>query len=575
MDIIDVMLARAMTPQGQTETYVSIANAAAAKAEKAEEDAAAAIAAVTNVAEDIADKKDAADALLAEAQDALETAQQAQINMPEAYGTTGQNTDGYMTQKAVTDMLSIKANTVDVNNALAQKADVSALAAKADAATAATKAYVDLKISEIPASSGGGATVHFKPEDAGYITVIDDNGNLIASNAKESNLIEALVRAGTYTARNAVGLDIDYLNRTFARIQESAAANFDFDTVIMYGGRIKCNVADDGTINAFYGEVGYAEDGSNGQVMIYQPKFYYKRIPLTFDTTANGKIIRHEQLLLSPTNQAGFKLAPIFSGDLEYFLLPAYEGSISNDKLCSVPNASPVINITINDAEAAANARGTGWHITTMAAESANQMLEMVEWGNLNAQMIVGAGFSNEQAIQPTGANGAVSYRGMENPWGNRWRMIGGTEILGDGNHRGGAIYICNDFNYTPGTIGNNYSEVGFTLPSEYGWVNAMGYGNEAYDWVYMPIECANIANSLVPVGDNLWTVANNAANRIAAIGGCYNMQDANGAFYYACDRAASESARENYGASLMFIPTKNETYFANIEKWKVLMGVE
>ena len=46
MDIIDIMLARAMTPQGQTETYVSIANAAAAKAEKAKEDAETAIATV-------------------------------------------------------------------------------------------------------------------------------------------------------------------------------------------------------------------------------------------------------------------------------------------------------------------------------------------------------------------------------------------------------------------------------------------------------------------------------------------------------------------------------------------------
>ena len=53
----------------------------------------------------------------------------------------------------------------------------------------------------------------------------------------------------------------------------------DFNQFLMYGGRIKCNVADDGTINAFYGENGYTEDGSNGQVMIYQPKFYYRRVP--------------------------------------------------------------------------------------------------------------------------------------------------------------------------------------------------------------------------------------------------------------------------------------------------------
>jgi hypothetical protein len=36
MDILDVMLARAMTPQGKTEAYVAKANTAAAKAEKAE-----------------------------------------------------------------------------------------------------------------------------------------------------------------------------------------------------------------------------------------------------------------------------------------------------------------------------------------------------------------------------------------------------------------------------------------------------------------------------------------------------------------------------------------------------------
>jgi len=35
MDIMDIMLARAMTPQGQTDTYVAKANAAAAKAAKA------------------------------------------------------------------------------------------------------------------------------------------------------------------------------------------------------------------------------------------------------------------------------------------------------------------------------------------------------------------------------------------------------------------------------------------------------------------------------------------------------------------------------------------------------------
>jgi hypothetical protein len=53
MDILDIMLARAMTPQGKTDAYVAKANKAAQKAAKAEEDAEAAIATVTAAAEDI------------------------------------------------------------------------------------------------------------------------------------------------------------------------------------------------------------------------------------------------------------------------------------------------------------------------------------------------------------------------------------------------------------------------------------------------------------------------------------------------------------------------------------------
>jgi hypothetical protein len=71
MDIIDIMLARAMTPQGKTEAYVAKANKAAQEAAKAKEDAQAAIATVTAAAEDIATTQAAATAALQDAQDAL------------------------------------------------------------------------------------------------------------------------------------------------------------------------------------------------------------------------------------------------------------------------------------------------------------------------------------------------------------------------------------------------------------------------------------------------------------------------------------------------------------------------
>lgn len=637
MDIIDIMLAKAMTPQGKTEAYVAKANAAAAKAAKAEEDAAAAIATVTAAAQDIADAQSAAATLLETAQDTLETAQAAQINtldledvddeikqlnmginvseaagantlqlvttypddaqdvdtITKLYKLSGTNEDGTMTQKAITEALNDKVNASTLN-------------------TYATKTYVDQKVANIPAGGGGSGNMigNITANDAGHLVTVDENGQLIASLATDAAVIEALLQAGTYVAKDAVGLDIDYANRAFTRTQEAVGKTMgsDFNSYTMYGGRTRCNVADDGTINAFYGDNNYTEDGSNGQVMIYQPKFYYKRIIRVAQEVAKGSVVRHETLIISATEQPGFKLAPIFAGDLDYVLLPAFDGGLVNDKLTSVAGVKPINFLTVAQAEAYANARGTGWHIMNMAAESANQMLEMVEFGMMNGQSAIEQGIT----YTPDGTNGncsfitgstaalgnatghatstsldvngnilsmtddgkrAISYRGMENPWGNLWSMIGGVNIYGTSTQGGGTPYICTNFNYTPGTNSANYEDIGFNLPASYGWINAMGYGSEKYDWVYLPIECSSGATSLLPVGDWLWTAPNLNGSMILATGGSFGQKEECGPFYYAADRTVQDSSRINYGAKLLYIPTKNATYTANINKWNTYMG--
>lgn len=630
MDIIDVMLARAMTPQGQTETYVSMAEAAAAKAAKAETDAQAAIDVVTNAAEDITAAQEAAADLLASAQEALETAQEAQINtldtedvddeikkmtvntnvvsgttantiqvittypdntlntqnVTKLYKDTGANEDGTMTQKAITSMLSTKA----------------------DASTAATKTYVDQKIASIP--SGSGANVNLGPANEGHIVIVDENGHVSAGRTTEEQLIQALIEAGIYAGdADEVGLDIDYQNKTFTRTQKAINLSMgsDFDKFFMYGGRTRCNVSDNGTITAFYGESGYAEDGSNGQVMIYQPKFYYKRTPLKL----NNSIVRREIITLSGAKKEGFKVHPLFDAgegeEYSYVLLSAYEGSIENNIMKSIAGVQPTTNMGIVNAESYATARGTGWHIMNMAAVSANQMLEIVEFGQMNGQEALEPGITNlsytanvncsaltgstaslgnatghasetisnnngTDITNTTVGKRAISYRGMENPWGNLWNMIGGLNLKGDGYSQGGAPYICTNFTYTPSLISNNYQYIGFNLPSTYGWVSGLGYGNENYDWVLLPAECAN-ANSLLPIGDNLWTVGNVSENKVVAVGGTYGFGDADGPFYYACDSSADSTIKHNYGARLMFIPTKNAIYEQNISKWTTYIG--
>lgn len=609
MDIVDIILAKKLTPQGQIETYARTSQQAVANAN-------AAVAAVEAAAEDIEEKQSAAQDLLEQAQEALETAQEAQIAMPEVYDTTGQNTDGYMTQKAVTDALDTKATIVYVNNGLSNKVDNSTLN------NYATTAYVTQQIASIPSSGMPSGVSNLGIDNAGKIVIIGADGNISAGEITEETIIEALISSGAYNAEGTLGLSIDYQNKSFERTQDAVGldAGNDFNSYTMYGGRMRCNVADDGTINAFYGDNSYRDDGSNGQVMVYQPKFYYQRIFINEEHTSYGTIIRKESIILSPTARSGFKLHPLFINDnneeLDYVLLSAYEGNVfdtsnnsyitdngavnvSEDKLSSIANVKPLSgtgkSINLSNLKTLATNRGQGWQITNMQFESALQMLLSVEYGTMNGQMALGKGvvnisgsISNGSAITGSTSglgntsgsasstifdnNGtrtekteaeacAISYRGMENPWGNLWRIIGNCSIKGDGNSLGGIPFL------------NESTSLQFKLPSgAASWISFMGYEDNKYDWVYMPIECNSSSNSALPVGDMLWTAQSLNGERMMAFGGYFKSGSGAGLFSY--NTEASISANVNYSsARLMFIPTKNNIYTANITKWQQHYG--
>ena len=641
MDIIDIMLAKAMTPQGQTDIYVSKANKAAAKAAKAEQDAAAAIAVVTSAAEDIAEAQLAASQLLEDAQAALDTAQQAQINtldiedvddevkkmsvdtnvvegnaantlqvittypdntlntqnITKLYKSTGDNEDGAMTQKAITDAL------------------------------AENRAYVEEAVANLPAPSAG--TTDLGEENNGKIVIVGNDGLITEGTVLEEDIISALIINGGYTARDAVGIEIDYDNKTVKRTQQATNKEMgtDFNSYSMYGGRMRCNVADNGTITAFYGDSNYREDGSNGQVMIYQPKFYYQRIPITTENNKVGKTIIRDSIMISNTVQNGFKLHPIFKTsdgqELDYVLLSAYEGGLydvsahsyatttaanvdfSNDQLSSVAGTKPITgssNLSLTKAEQLASNRGVGWHIFNIQAESACQMLEVIEFGTFNGQTALGSGICNLGAgenniaaltgataslgnasgtatVTTLEANGsttetsdadksAISYRGLENPWGNVWQMLNGILISGNTTSNGGIPYICKNYNYSYNALTNDYENAGFSLPNNSGWISALGYGSKDCDWLLMPAATEN-ANSALPIGDNGWFDSNLTGLRMVVHGGGWSFTESDGPFYYGCDKQPTDSTYKSYGARLMFIPSKNDIYTANIAKWQ------
>ena len=445
--------------------------------------------------------------------------------------------------------------------------------------------------------------------------------NLLAEKADKADVDDVKAFVG-YTDEDIVGLCVDFENKTFTRLAGAVGLSqgADFDRFAMYGGRKRCNVLDDGTITAYYGDEGYTEDGSNGQVMVYQPAFYYKVVPLKLEKNSDSGIgyhIRKANYYVSSKPKTGFKLHPAFYDEngnaINYILFSADEGSMydvsakayvndnvdesivyeDGDLLCSVAGKKPISGLrkgigTKSNLETMAQNRGSGWHLETIQAVSANQILMLVELGMMNSQKGVGRGVTDisgntayncssltgsttdlgngtgqaKETINEIGGTKttynvndkvSVSYRGIENPWGNITKQIQGINIWGDGTMAGGQPYIANDFAFNESKHSDNYEPVGFTLPNANGFIKAMGYGSENYDWLLMPSEIGG--TSALPVGDYLYIASNLNGYRITQFGGGWQSGDSAGGFYQIANGSVGGRSR-SAGGRLVYIPT-------------------
>ena len=425
-----------------------------------------------------------------------------------------------------------------------------------------------------------------------------------------------------YTPDNVVGVQVDFANKTFKRLggAEGKTKGTDFDVFPMFGGRKRCCVSNDGTILAYYGDNGYSEDGSNGQVMVYQPKFYYRVVPLRLEknsVSGLGYHIRKANYYVTDKPQTGFKIHPVFidgnGNEVDYVLFSAFEGSMydvsastyvndgtntdttigKGDLLCSVSGVKPISGVkkplTKTNAETMAVNRGSGWHLQTIKATMANTLLMMIEFGTLNSQTALGDGVVNitgdisfncssltgstaalgnasgaaSETVNEIGGtettynvNGkvSVSYRGIENPWGNIWKHIQGINIWGNGTMAGGQPYIADglsDFSETTHT--GNYKAVGFTLPNASGYINAFGYGKTEYDWLLLPSEIGG--TSALPVGDCAYTTPNLNGYRIARFGSDWSYGVNTGASCWHCAHGVGAYHRI-IGCRLLYVPT-------------------
>ena len=524
--------------------------------------------------------------------------------------------------------LAGKANATDVNNALKSKEDDSnKVSSKTDITDRNVNypsiEYLDAyyyKANELYSSEETDELLGNKA-DVNSVYSKAETDNSLGEKADKADVDDVKAYIG-YTDEDIAGLCVDFENKTFKRL--AGAVNLsqgaDFNKFQMYGGRRRCNVSDDGTITAYYGDNNYTEDGTNGQVMVYQPAFYYKVVPLKLEKNSDSGIgyhLRKANYYVSAKPKTGFKLHPAFYDEngnaIDYILFSADEGSMydvsakhyvndnvdefityeDGDLLCSVAGKKPISGLrqgigTKTNLELMAQNRGEGWHLETIKATSANQLLMMVELGIMSTQEGIGQGvvsitgntayncssltgstadlgngtgqatstvneIGGTQTAYTENGKVSVTYRGVENPWGNISKHINGINIWGDGSMCGGQPYIADDFNFSESKKTDNYKPVGFTLSNANGFIKAMGYGSEEYDWLFMPSEIGG--TSALPVGDYIYVASNLNGYRIAQLGGGCRSGDYAGSFYQIANGTVGDRSR-GAGGRLVYIPT-------------------
>lgn len=488
-------------------------------------------------------------------------------------------------------------------------------------------------------NTANGVLQSLSAENASATSNIDE---LKSENFNSQEILSGVADIRAYlgiTADDIVGIQVDYKNKTFKRL--AGAANLskgsDFDKFTMFGGRKRCNVADGGSIVAWYGDADYKEDGSMGQVMVYQPKFYYLVCPVEYDPidTGLGYHLRKANYYVSEKPRAGFRLHPAFydasGNEIDYFLTSAYEGSIydssasayllndeqvmntGEDKFSSIAGARPASgssqNLTRPNIEAMAQNRGTNWHSDLIKQVSAEQMLMIIEMGMMNLQTAIAQGVVS--LPWTTGSDTTSSYAAA----------TGSTASLGNGTGRAektttyeggvakeytvdGKTSVCwrgkenfwgNIWKFVYGINIWGNGKMGGGQPyicSDFNFAESKNSGNyegagftvtqkEGYISAmgystacdWLFIASECLGNSSLPVGDYTYVTVNLNGYRIARLGGDWYDGGSAGCFYWSLTAGVGYRGR-NVGGRLVYIPTRDSaTYTAAIEAWKQKMA--
>lgn len=367
-----------------------------------------------------------------------------------------------------------------------------------------------------------------------------------------------------------------------------------------------CVLSDSGAVNYYlldtdwsYKSDGTASNltGTDGQVMVEIPKFYYR-------VERSGTITTWQ---VSAVQQSGFVIHPAFIKDgaeVNFRYFGAYSACVfdvststylsglnwdnnsgasgvgvdvtptSGDKLASVKGIYPMVGLTRSEFRIIAANRGSGWRQVDFALWSAVQLLFVTEYQSFFSQSLLGAGNTNGSYLGASGnqndsphtiagagdllgafstnaTSGAgvnakpgtsfMKYRGIENLYGNVWQWADGINVNVGAT---GNVHVTNTRSDFADNTSTNMTLITSSLPTSSGYISDLLLSDP-----YM-IPKTNSGGSTTYMTD--YHVASASSNRVVFVGGNAGNGATAGALCLASNGASSYRDRY-FGARLAF----------------------
>lgn len=158
---------------------------------------------------------------------------------------------------------------------------------------------------------------------------------------------------------------------------------------------------------------------------------------------------------------------------------------IANDVLASISGKKPWSKETRTDFRTLAENRGTGWHLLGNRIYSAVVRLMIIEFGTLNMQEAISEGnskfaawvfatcigatgksntdgeISNGQSTTNGNIGDYVSYRGIEDIFGNLWQFLDGVNVKNVEADLASYLWLCNEYANYADDVETNYTKSG------------------------------------------------------------------------------------------------------------------